>query len=309
MAHEYRQGLEILYQAYNIIFKDQDIPNGMDTLMQGLNTVKQKLPEAFWNVFCIDICGLHPLKDLLYQDPVTYHAYSRPRGYPGDAALIDYFYGLNGNGGGNGRVTKLGRSISDYLFECPSASSVRWRAKLIARMIDDLAGQNPAAEIMSVACGHFREALQSEAIKQNAVKRVVAFDQDEASLQQIRQEKITRNVECVNGNIRQLITKKLQLGRFDFIYSAGLYDYLNDKVAFLLTLRLMNMLKENGRLLIANFMPETKECGYMQAFMHWKLLYRTRDQFTAIFEPLHGYISNVFYDENNYVVYIEFRRP
>ena len=39
------------------------------------------------------------------------------------------------------------------------------------------------------------------------------------------------------------------------------------------------MLKENGRLLIANFMPSNPDMGYMEAFMGWELLYRTREEF------------------------------
>jgi hypothetical protein len=39
-------------------------------------------------------CLNHPVCRLLHQDPLTYRAFSKPRGYAGDAVMMDYIYGL-----------------------------------------------------------------------------------------------------------------------------------------------------------------------------------------------------------------------
>ena len=39
-------------------------------------------------------CSAHPLRDLLLTDPFTWRAFAKPRGYAGDAVMMDYIYGL-----------------------------------------------------------------------------------------------------------------------------------------------------------------------------------------------------------------------
>ena len=36
----------------------------------------------------------HAVRDLLLNDPFTYRAFAKPRGYAGDAVMMDYIYGL-----------------------------------------------------------------------------------------------------------------------------------------------------------------------------------------------------------------------
>ena len=44
--------------------------------------------EAEWADYA-QLCLRHPLRALLHQDPFTYRAFSKPRGYSGDAVLLD----------------------------------------------------------------------------------------------------------------------------------------------------------------------------------------------------------------------------
>ena len=88
----------------------------------------------------------------------------------------------------------------------------------------------------------------------------------------------SEGVETLAGTIRQLVAGKLQPGEFDLIYSTGLYGYLEQPIGQRVTTRLFDMLRPGGQLLIASFLTGLPECGYMESFMDWQLIYRSRDE-------------------------------
>jgi hypothetical protein len=81
-------------------------------------------------------CLSHPVCSLLHQDPCTYRAFAKPRGFAGDAVMMDYIYGLGEADEAVRNATPLGRAIFQYMDTRPSAKAVRYRRQLIAGLID-----------------------------------------------------------------------------------------------------------------------------------------------------------------------------
>jgi extracellular factor (EF) 3-hydroxypalmitic acid methyl ester biosynthesis protein len=148
-----------------------------------------------------------------------------------------------------------------------SCRSVALRRELIADRIDEIANTRQHIEILAVACGHLREAELSEALRAGKVARFVATDQDDASLDVVRQyrHEINGCIEPRRLTVKDFIAKKHKLGQFDLIYAAGLYDYLDAKTASRLTKRLFELLKPGGRILVGNFLEGLWELPYMEA--------------------------------------------
>jgi SAM-dependent methyltransferase len=99
---------------------------------------------------------------------------------------------------------------------------------------------------------------------------------------------------------------------FDFVYAAGLYDYLPDAVAVKLTMKCVSMLKPGGTFLFANFSPETDVDGYMETFMNWALLLRSEREMGLIAsESVTGadVKVSVWSGSNRSIVYCEIQRP
>jgi hypothetical protein len=114
------------------------------------------------------------------------------------------------------------------------------------------------------------------AVKRRKFGRYVALDSDRESLAEVQRSCGRFGVEPVAASVRQLLTRGVDLGSFDFVYATGLFDYLPLAAARRLTGAMFEMLRPRGRLLIANFLPGIPDVGYMESFMDWKLIYRDR---------------------------------
>lgn len=66
--------------------------SGVESLVSQLSQLRSRTNTDEWRRFIAEEARVHPIKTLLHTDPFTRHAYSKPRGYPGDAKLLDYIY-------------------------------------------------------------------------------------------------------------------------------------------------------------------------------------------------------------------------
>jgi extracellular factor (EF) 3-hydroxypalmitic acid methyl ester biosynthesis protein len=244
---------------------------GLDELFEDLK-IRQEEESEGWASYAAD-CLNHPLRKLLHQDPFTYRAFSKPRGYAGDAVMMDYIYGMGQATQAAREATPLGRAIFQYMDTRPSALAVRFRRQLIAGLIDEMADRG-GTSVLAIAAGHLREAETSKALQSGKVQNFVALDQDESSLAVIDHDYADRGVRTMQGSVRQILSGKIKPGQFDFVYAAGLFDYLNASVAAALTRRMWEMTRPGGLMLIPNFLVGVRDRGYMESFMDWHLIYR-----------------------------------
>ena len=64
------------------------IADGLEDLFEDLSLRRQDEPDH-WTDYARR-CLEHPIRQLLHQDPFTRRAFSKPRGYAGDAVMMDY---------------------------------------------------------------------------------------------------------------------------------------------------------------------------------------------------------------------------
>ena len=255
----------------------------LDDLFDDLAFRREDEPSA-WGGYA-ETCRQHPICDLLHQDPFTYRAFSKPRGYAGDAVMMDYIYGLGEAGRAASEASPLGRAIFRHMDTRPSARAVRFRRRLIAGLIDRTAASRES-RVFALAAGHLREIELSDAARTGRIKDYVAVDQDEASLAVVARDYAHLGVRTFPGSVRQILGRKQNHGQFDFVYAAGLFDYLNAAAAGALTRRLFDMTAPGGTMLIPNFLVGTDDTGYMESFMDWRLIYRDHADMQALADGL-----------------------
>lgn len=299
---------ETLDQA-EACLRSMKVEAGMSLLLENLQSAKRLASPDLWKTIC-DRCLTHPIRELVHQDPLTLRAFKKNKihSYACDPVLLDFLYAHPSIEGELAAATPLGREINQFLCRSPTAESLRWRQRFLAQQIDLTARLFDKAQILAVASGRLREGLLSESLQNGELGRFVAFDQDPESSSCIARERDFEPLELRTGRIRDLLREPLG-GQFDLIYSAGLYDYLPDAIAVSLTSRLIQQLSPAGRLLIAVFVPDNYEGGYMEGFMKWSLIYREINRFKKLMEQANpGARLTVFRDESNHAAWFEIQR-
>lgn len=267
-----------------------------------LTEYRQGLPDTLWQDLVVDLCRQHPIFQLLKQDPYTSRAFDKPRGYPGDAVMLDYAYFQRPPAD----ASEIGKLIFDVVASSPNVLSVRWRREHIAGLIEQRAAHQDALSIMSVACGHCRELELLTQHARHRIKRFVAVDNDTETLAQAKQAfPAITDWPC---NVTMLPKSDVHTG-FDFIYSIGIYDYLSRAQAMTLTTWLLGKLNPGGKLLIANFTPDNWGRGYMEAFMDWKLVLRTREQMRSFIPAGASPHTCLYFDPYRNVIYLLLSKP
>ena len=148
----------------------------------------------------------------------------------------------------------------------------------------------------------------SSAVRRRRFKEFVALDADADSLKEVDRSYSHYGVRTNLADIREMLSGRLNCGKFDLIYSTGLYDYLNAKTAKKLTGHLFSMLQPGGKLVIANFLPTIEDIGFMEACMDWFLVYRDRFEMMGLTEFIkQSEIQDikVSVEENQNIIFLE----
>lgn len=270
-----RQHLTTQLDAVERQLRRGEVSEAMERLFLTLGRFQQQLKAEQWRE-AIENCRRHRLLSALLEDPLIRHAFTRPRGYPGDAELLDLiYYGPDGSYPRTKSPSALGREIFSYLFDAPAAQAVRERRRLIAKLVTATVGRLPRPRLLAVAAGHLREFELLESHVAEQLGEWVALDQDAESLQQIERSYGRSAIRTVHASVKDLLRPTCGFGEFDFVYAAGLYDYLTDSFAQRLTQHLFGMLRPGGQLLVANFVPGIRDRGFMEAYLRWDLIYRS----------------------------------
>lgn len=127
------------------------------TLIPGLRYVRAHADGPGWSA-AVAQARAHALGERLRGEPLTRRAADKPRGYPGDAVLLDMLYFDEGRhfeaarADGPDDLTRMG-----FVFPGAASAAVRHRRAILARGVDAAVARKPEAAILSVACGHLRE--------------------------------------------------------------------------------------------------------------------------------------------------------
>lgn len=256
-------------------YKDDSLARQtLDELFNALKIRKLNSMPDDWRSF-VELCRQHPVMSVLHQDPFTFRAFSKPRGYAGDAIMMDFIYGREEQWAPP-PAEPIGQQVFSFTTSAPASEGVRARRAFIASRIDRLAEERRRPHIMSIASGHLREANLSSAVRRRQTGRFLALDADPQSTAEVERMYGPYGIDTVTASFRRLLVNHSKSGEFDLVYSTGLFDYLSQRTGRRLVYGMFQMLRPGGSVIVANFLPAVRDIGYMETFMDWNLIYRSR---------------------------------
>ncbi|MEZ5919763.1 MAG: class I SAM-dependent methyltransferase [Parvularculaceae bacterium] len=287
-------------------FSVGDVFAGMADLRDTFQQARADFGFQRWREDAIDVIRSHELAKYAIQCPLTYRSFTKPRGYSGDAVLIDQIYGT-GEEKTAPHPASVGGQIYFFILHSSACRAVRLRREILAAEIDKTCERTKSPTILSIASGHLRELELSHAAKAGKIGRMIAFDQDELSLAETAEWLTDAPLEISPGSVRNLIGRRKRFDDMDFVYAAGLFDYLVGPVAVRLAEQMFSYLKPGGRMLIGNFTPAGEAISYMEAYMDWWLVYRTKEEVAQLVSTLpEDQVANVdvFEDDRGVIAYV-----
>lgn len=238
----------------------------------------------------------------------------KPRGYAGDAEMMLMAY----------RNEPVGKFVFHKLMhqhplQTPAAEAVRYRPKLIARELEQLRQALPGPiRFLSLASGPAWELKEIYKRPEDFESlRCVLFDRDTDALAHARSlvdgleaaHGRRMQLDLVDASVRTMLRRdvKSRLGRFHFIYSMGLFDYLSTPVAKAVLARMFELLEPSGKLIVGNFHVDNPSRTYMAYWMDWDLCYRTEQEMLDLGD-LPGASRSLSWDPQRAQMFLTLRR-
>ena len=229
--------------------------------------------------------AIHPL---ILRAPFVYRTFAKPLGYAGDYEMVNQI--LSDPLQGPSTYFQL----VNYMFlQAGVAVAHRNRIDILHNRLNKLAEfavqEGRTMRVLNVGCGpaveiqrFLRESPHSDRLE------FVLVDFSEETLEYTRQQlekasqasgrtvKLKLQHESVNQLLKRA-TRSLLITpeeRFDFVYCAGLFDYLTDKVCTRLVEYFLSRCHAGARILVTNVHSSNPERNWMEHFLEWYLIYR-----------------------------------
>jgi extracellular factor (EF) 3-hydroxypalmitic acid methyl ester biosynthesis protein len=203
--------------------------------------------------------------------------FNKPHGYPGDYEIIEKIY-LN-HTSNDPDLRKW-----DLFFQLQKAPmAVKNRKQYFLDLLHGLEGMNKnntQSNVLNIASGPARDLYDffSQKDHKNVFFDNVEFDPLAISYAKNLCRDFLQNINFLHTNAFDFTSNK----KYQLIWSAGLFDYLNDKKFIFLLKHMKPLLEKDGELVVGNFSTDNPTRAYMEIIGDWRLRHRTPEQLISL---------------------------
>ncbi len=303
-----------------------EIIGALDSFVEPMEQIASELEEDLRPVHRAYLRRqLHPL---LLCSPFAYRSYQKPLGYAGDYEMVNMMLRPPQEGS-----TLFSKLVNTWLLDQRPVHAHRRRIEYLVgrlRQEGERAGRRGrVGRVYSLGCGPAAEIPRflEEAHPSEALQFVLVDFNDETlfhteklieSIQERRA--LSTPVQLLKRSVQQIIKDSSRVlaasaeEKYDFIYCAGLFDYLSDPVCRRLLTIYYQMLSPGGCLLVTNAsdaLNDSRPFRYSMDFiLDWHLVYRDGTQLRKLApENAPAEAVTVTSEENGVNLFLEVTKP
>ena len=236
---------------------------------------------------------LHPI---VLCAPFAYRTYQKPLGYAGDYEMVNMM--LRDPQEGSSLFAKM---FNVWLLQQGSAAAHRNRVNYLKQRLIEVAAAaaraGRRARILNLGCGpagEVQEFLAESELSNSAQFTLLDFNDETlrhvAAVLGQRQREYRRStsIDLVKKSVQQLLKDMVRADgisrgkSYDFIYCAGLFDYLPDRTCKRLMTLFHQSLVPGGLMLATNVAPASPNRGSLELILDWHLIYRDAAKVAAL---------------------------
>lgn len=264
---------------------------------------------------------LHPL---VLCSPFVFRTFQKPLGYAGDYEMVNMILRDPCEG-----ASLFARLVNMLFLENPPAVAHRNRILHLRRRLREetarVAATGRRARILNLGCGPAREVQQfvAEDPEADAAEvRLLDFNPEtlryaRETLEGLRGRHQRRTgLEFQERSVNQLLKDAARLagapeaGQYDFVYCAGLFDYVSDRVCRRLTELFHELAAPGGLVLVTNVNDSRPFRHSMDYLLEWHLIFRGREELGRMAPPGAGPATwQVIPDPTGVNLILEIRKP
>lgn len=204
------------------------------------------------------------------------HSLRKPMGYSGDFMIIDNLYKYHRSDKGEYE------NWDKYLQQHTAPKAVRNRKEYFKSLVRNMMTEKESMSLLNIASGPARdlcEVYDTLDEKQRLRTTCVDMDADAIAYATTLNDAHLSDIDFVNKNIFKFKNSH----KYDLVWSAGLFDYFNDKAFVLMLEKMSRWVTEGGSIVVGNFNEDHNPSrAFMEIFGDWYLIHRTEDQLRSL---------------------------
>jgi extracellular factor (EF) 3-hydroxypalmitic acid methyl ester biosynthesis protein len=243
--------------------------------------------------------ALHPL---VLRAPFVYRTFAKPLGYAGDYEMVNQILG-DPRQGSSTYIQLVNAMFLRAAVAVAHRNRIDILVNFLKKAVASTVEKGRPVRILNVGCGPGVE-IQKLIASGDDLSRLqfTLVDFSLETLNYTRQKieevaqhhKVKVNVDYVQESVHELLKRATRDTAprdgegFDYIYCAGLFDYLSDKVCSRLIRYFVSRSNPGANLLVTNVHSDNPERYGMEHLLEWHLIYRDEKQMLSVLEEVHA---------------------